>query len=238
MKPNDFGSPPLILGWCSELWAEPMSNNLVRNCLYVAETHEQASRSTYALTVCLHVEIWPANRLHYIQHTSLHLTPPWHVKKAHWPWFSVLLKHEFQELHELPVIGSGKLAQSFSKSAHHPLWHISVLIYHANLAASVWIPHSQAPTTKPWESRWPNKPRPHLMRSDSPHCRGRGLGFPPSVPLGLSSAQRVTQPSGCPMAAGGQLRESWIHLLLFFWCFFGMLELAAAGWVAGKKKYI
>lgn len=123
--------------------------------------------------------------------------------------FSRLLKHALHELHELPGIGSGKLVQSFSESTQHPLWHISVLIHHTNSAASVPIPYSQAPTTKPWESRWPNKPRPHLMRSDSLHCRGRGLGFPLSVPLGISSVQQVTQPSGCPMAAGWQLKDCW-----------------------------
>lgn len=83
-----------------------------------------------------------------------------------------------------------------------PMTHISVY--------SIPILYNHGPTIRPRECRWPNKARARIMRSDSPLQRERP-GLPPvSVLLGISSVQRVTQPFGCPMAAGWQLRKSWI----------------------------
>ena len=62
-------------------------------------------------------------------------------------------------------------------------------------------PHDHAPTSRRQEWRWPNKPRPHIMRSDSPAAEEEVWAFPLSALLGISAVQQVTQSFECLMAA-------------------------------------
>lgn len=100
---------------------------------------------------------------------------------AHWPWYALSL---CATLH-LPLGPSLMKSSSFSAFARlliSPSDTHQRLFHHTNSAGWAQIANKHGPATGPHKWRWPNKPRPHIMRSDSPMLRERpGLSPRPFV---------------------------------------------------------
>lgn len=76
--------------------------------------------------------------------------------------------------------------------------------HHTNSAGRAQIAHKHGPATGPHEWRWPNKPRPHIIRSDSLLLRERpGLSRRPFVLTCLQFSEWLSPlPHGSWAAAG------------------------------------
>lgn len=80
--------------------------------------------------------------------------------------------------------------------------------HHTNSAGRAQIAHKHGPATGPHEWRWPNKPRPHIMRSDSLLLRERpGLSRRPFVLTRLQFSEWLS-PLDTPWQLGGCWEES------------------------------
>lgn len=146
-----------------------------------------------------------ANRLHHLQHTHDCISVNAHVSDAHWPRYSyAFLKQRsissitWTSSNRVRQVGSVILQECISPPVKHTIQQSS-----PQTCSHSW-------TSREW--RWPNKPCPHIMGSDSPAAAGEAWAFPLPVLLGISSVHRVTQPFGCSMAAGWQLRIVWLKV--------------------------
>lgn len=154
----------------------------------------------FALKSNVNVEIW-----------LLCLRDTWLIScdDAHWPRHSVHFWNNAaaEELHGLPLMKSGKEFQSFCRNAYRPRDTYQCLFHHTNPAAPTQVPHKHGPTTRPQEWRWPNKARPHIMRSDSLLQRERP-GLPPRLfSLAFLQLSEWLSPSDTPWQLDGSWKE-------------------------------
>lgn len=165
----------------------------------------------------MHAEIWllHASRLHNLQHKRLHLS------KHSCQWcplatiFSALLEQccvstvSWTPSNPVRQVSSVILQDCVSRP-------VTLIIAHAIMLIQLPLfRFPTAPSTRPQDWRWPNKPRPYIMRSDSRAAEGEAWASPRLFFLAYLQFSEWLNPLDAPWLLGG----SWetVELKMAWW---------------------